>query len=169
VIKYDLRGGSTTARQQAEYFKMALAKIGVNLEIVVNTFPAYLEKEKTGNLQFFMGGWSADFPDAENFLFLLYSKNVSPGPNASNYVNPAYDKLYEQIAQMSPSPRRSALIRQAEEIAFNDGVWSMMFYPVAYSISHGWLKYYRPNSQIINDIKYYDVDLAKKKELSPKL
>ena len=55
TIKYDLRGGSTDQRQQAEYFKSALAAIGVNIEVVVNTFPAYLEKEKNGNLQFFMG------------------------------------------------------------------------------------------------------------------
>lgn len=169
VIKYDLRGASTTSRQQAEYFKKALSEIGVNIEIVVNTFPAYLEKEKNGNLQFFTGGWSADYPDAENFLFLLYSKNVSPGPNASNYVNPAFDKLYEKIAQMTPSAERNALIKKAEEIAFNDGVWSMMYYPVAYSLYHGWLKNYRPNNLILNDAKYWDVDLEAKKQLKAKL
>lgn len=169
VIKYDLRGASTTSRQQAEYFKKALAEIGVNIEIVVNTFPAYLEKEKNGNLQFFTGGWNADFPDAENFLFLLYSKNVSPGPNASNYVNPAFDKLYEKIAQMQPSPERNELIKKAEEIAFNDGVWSMMYYPVAYSLYHGWLKNFRPNAQILNDSKYWEVDTEARKQLKSKL
>ncbi len=169
VIKYDLRGSSTDARQAAEYFQKSLAAIGVNIEVVVNTFPAYLEKEKNGNLQFFMGGWSADFPDAENFLFLLSSKNVAPGPNASNYVNPAYDRLYERVAQMAPSAERSALIRQAEEIVFNDGVWSMIHYPVRFSLSHGWLQNYRPNSQILNDLKYIDIDLAKKKDGKPKL
>jgi ABC-type transport system substrate-binding protein len=163
VIKYDLRGPSTSARQQAEYFKKALAEIGVNIDIVVNTFPAYLEKEKNGNLQFFMGGWNADFPDAENFLFLLSSKNVAPGPNASNYVNPAYDKIYEQVAKMPASKARNALIKKAEEIVFNDGVWSMLFYPVRFSIYHTWLKNFRPNAQILNDVKYYDVDVEKRK------
>jgi oligopeptide transport system substrate-binding protein len=169
VIKYDLRGASTTARQQAEWFKMSLAAIGVNIEIVVNTFPAYLEKEKNGNLQFFTGGWNADFPDAENFLFLLYSKNVAPGPNASNYVNKQFDALYEKIAQMSPSKERNDLIKKAEDIAFNDGVWSMMFYPVRYSLYHGWLKNFRPNSQILNDVKYYDVDMEARKAGRSKL
>lgn len=169
VIKYDLRGASTTSRQQAEYFKKLLSEIGVNIEIVVNTFPAYLEKEKNGNLQFFTGGWNADFPDAENFLFLLYSKNVSPGPNASNYVNPAFDKLYEKVAQMTPSPERSELIKKAEEIAFNDGVWSMMYYPVAFSLYHDWLKNYRPNAQILNDSKYWEVDTDARKKMRPNL
>lgn len=165
VIKYDLRGPSTSARQQAEYFKKALAEIGVNIDIVINTFPAYLEKEKNGNLQFFMGGWNADFPDAENFLFLLSSKNVAPGPNASNYVNPAFDKLYEEVAKSPPSSARDANIRKAEEIVFNDGVWSMLYYPVRFSIFHGWLKNFRPNAQILNDLKYLDVDTAKRDEM----
>lgn len=169
AIKYDLRGASTTSRQQAEYFQKSLAAIGVNIEVVVNTFPAYLEKEKNGNLQFFTGGWNADFPDAENFLFLLYSKNVAPGPNASNYVNKQFDALYEKVAQMSPSKERNALIKKAEDIAFSDGVWSMMFYPVAYSLSHGWLKNFRPNAQIFNDLKYYDIDVEARKQGKKKL
>lgn len=169
VIKYDLRGASTTSRQQAEYFKKLLEAIGVNIEVVVNTFPAYLEKEKNGNLQFFLGGWNADFPDAENFLFLLYSKNAAPGPNASNYKNPKFDRLYERIAQMSPSPQRNALIKQAEDLAFNDGVWSMMFYPVSYALYHGWLQNYRPNAQILNEVKYLDVDVEARKKLRSKL
>jgi oligopeptide transport system substrate-binding protein len=168
-LKFDLRGSSTTAKQQAEYIQKSLEVIGVKLEIIVNTFPAYLEKEKNGNLQFFLGGWNADFPDAENFLFLLYSKNVAPGPNASNYINPAFDRLYEKVAAMAPSPARNQLIKQAEDLAFNDGVWGMLFYPVVYSISHGWLKNFRPDSQIFGEIKYYDIDLEKKKEMKAKL
>jgi oligopeptide transport system substrate-binding protein len=168
-IKYDLRGASTDAKQLAEYFKNALAQIGVNLEIVINTFPAYLEKEKNGNLQFFMGGWNADYPDAENFMMLLSSKNVSPGPNASNYVNKEYDALYDKLAAMSPGAERTALIKKAEEIAFNDAVWSMLYYPVQYSLYHDWVKNYRPNSQIINDIKYLDLDVEKRKQDQRKL
>jgi oligopeptide transport system substrate-binding protein len=69
TIKFDLRGSSTDQKQAAEFFKNSLAAVGINMEIVVNTFPAYLEKEKNGNLQFFMGGWVADYPDAENCSF----------------------------------------------------------------------------------------------------
>ncbi len=169
VIKFDLRGGSTDSRQRAEFYKNALAQIGVNIEIVVNTFPAYLEKEKNGNLQFFVGGWSADYPDAENFMFLLYSKNVSPGPNASNYVNKEFDALYEKLAAMSPSPERTALIKKAEEIAFNDAVWSMLYYPIAYDLSYDWVKNFRPNNLVLNQDKYIDVDVEKRRQMRKKL
>ncbi len=169
VLKFDLRGSSTSAKQQAEYIQKSLEVIGVKMEIIVNTFPAYLEKEKNGNLQFFLGGWNADFPDAENFLFLLYSKNIAPGPNASNYVNPAFDRLYEQAAAMMPSPQRTEIIRKAEDLVFQDGIWGMLYYPVVYSLNHSWLKNYRPNSQIPADVKYWDLDLEQKKQLKAKL
>lgn len=168
VIKYDVRGPSTDANQVAEFFKMSLAAVGINMEIVRNTFPAYLEKEKNGNLQFFTGGWQADYPDAENFMFLLSSKNVSPGPNASNYVNPEFDALYEKLAAMSPSPERAALIKKAEDIAFNDNVWSMLFYPIQYDLYYGWTKNFRPNAVIANQDKYYDVDVEKRREMRQK-
>ena len=169
TIKLDLRGSSTDARQRAEFYKNSLAAIGVNIEIVVNTFPAYLEKEKNGNLQFFVGGWSADYPDAENFMFLLYSKNISPGPNASNYVNKEFDALYEKLATMTPSPERTALIKKAEDIVFNEAVWSMLYYPIQYDLSHGWTKNYRPNALILNQDKYLDVDVEKRREMRKKL
>lgn len=168
-IKFDLRGSSTDAKQMAEFFKQELAAIGVDMEIVVNTFPAYLEKEKNGNLQFFLGGWVADYPDAENFLALLYSKNVAPGPNASNYVNPDFDKLYEKIAGMAPSNERTELIKKAEDIAFKDNIWSMLYYPVQYSPYYDWVKNFRANSIIINQDKYFDVDVEKRREMRKKL
>lgn len=169
TLQFDLRGSATSAKQQAEFIQNSLAVIGVKMDIIVNTFPAYLRKEQTGNLQFFLGGWNADYPDAENFLFLLASKNAAPGPNASNYMNPAYDKLFEQVSVMTPSPERDALIKQAEQIAFDDGIWGMLFYPVIYNIYHGWVKNYRPDSTTSGYIKYLDIDEAAKKEELKKL
>lgn len=169
VIKYDLRGADATTRQQAEFIKTQLEEVGIKLEVIPNTFPAYLEKEKNGNLQFFLGGWNADFPDAENFLFLLSKKSFPPGPNASNYSNPAFEALYDKIAFMFPSPERNELIKKAEEIAYNDGVWAPMFYTVTFWLNHSWLKNYRPDAQIANYHKYFDVDMKKKQEMKPKL
>ncbi|RZA07489.1 MAG: hypothetical protein EOP11_07550 [Proteobacteria bacterium] len=169
TLQFDLRGSATSAKQQAEYIQNSLAAIGVKMDIIVNTFPAYLRKEQTGNLQFFLGGWNADYPDAENFMFLLAGKNAAPGPNASNYVNPVYDKLFEQISVMTPSPARDALIKQAEQVAFDDGIWGMLFYPVEYSIYHSWVKNYRPDSTTSGWIKYLDVDVEAKKAGRAKL
>ena len=54
-------------------------------------------------------GWNADYPDPENFLFLLHgpqSRAKSQGENASNYVNPEFDALFERMKNMPNSPER---------------------------------------------------------------
>ena len=55
---------------------------------------------RKGKYQVFWLGWNADYPDAENFMFLLYSKagkTKYDGENTSNYDSPVYDKLFEQM------------------------------------------------------------------------
>ena len=168
-IRLDLKGTATNFRQQGEFIRDALAKVGITIEIVPNTMPGYLEKERDGNLQFTFGVWDSDYPDAENFLALLYSKNISPGPNIANYKNAAYDRLYEKIALMAPSEERSRLILEAEDLAFTDLPIVPLFYPLAFSVGHGWVKNFRPNIQMINHMKYFNVDLAEKKRLEARL
>ncbi|MGZ3651791.1 MAG: ABC transporter substrate-binding protein [Bdellovibrionota bacterium] len=168
-IHLDLKGTATNFREQGEFVRDQLGKVGIPVEVVPNTMPGYLEKERNGNLQFTLGLWDSDYPDAENFLALLYSKNASPGPNISSYRNPAFDRLYEKIALMPVGAERSKLIEQAEDIANADLPIAPLFYPLAFSVGHGWVENFQPNIQIINHMKYFDVDLAKKAELAPRL
>lgn len=164
-LRIDVKGASTNLREQAEFVKEQLGRVGIPVEVVLNTMPGYLEKERNGNLQFTLGVWDSDYPDAENFLALLYSKNVAPGPNISNYANPAFDRLYEKVAAMAPGPERSRLVEQAEDLAAQELPIAPLFYPLAFSVGHGWVRNFRPNIQIINHMKYFDVDLARKKTL----
>jgi ABC-type transport system substrate-binding protein len=166
TLRLDLKGTSTNFRQQGEFIASALSKIGIHAEVIPNTMPGYLEKERTGNLQFTFGVWDSDYPDAENFLALLYSKNASPGPNICNFSNSAYDRLYERIATMEPSNARTKAISEAEDIVFSDVPLAPLFYPLAYSVAQGWVKNFRPNIQVVNHMKYFNVDLKKKAELA---
>jgi oligopeptide transport system substrate-binding protein len=169
AIRLDMRGNSTNNRLQAEFIKDALAKLGIQVEVALNALPGYLEKERNGNLQLVLGLWDSDYPDAENFLALLYSKNVAPGPNVSHYQNPAFDRLFEKIALMENGPARFRLIREAEDIAYADLPIAPLFYPLAFSVGHGWVKNFRPNIQVTNHMKYFDVDLELQKKLEPAL
>ena len=71
------------------------------IRVVENNFARMLEKQDQGNFQIATGsGWGADYPDAENFFFLFYSKNMPPaGKNSSRYVDPEFDKDFEQMSQ----------------------------------------------------------------------
>ena len=91
---------------------------------------------------------------------------MAPGPNDTNYINPTFDNLYEQIAALAPSERRNQLIKKAEALALEDGVWSMLFYPQNYVLYQGWVRNLLSDELVLNSYKYLDIDAAAKQELS---
>ena len=80
-----------------EYISAEMAKLGLPIQVNVVPGPTMRDGKSTGKFSLFRANWGADYPDAENFLSLYYSKNFAPeGPNYSHYKNEAFDKLYEQ-------------------------------------------------------------------------
>ncbi len=64
------------------------AKIGVQLELRATDYNRFQDKVDKGSLQIFWWGWFADYPDAENFLFLLYGPNSKAPPTATATTRP---------------------------------------------------------------------------------
>lgn len=169
-IRFDLGSTNSASRQMAEFVVRSLAAIGIQAEIDATSLPAFMMKLLNGNLQLFMGGWQADYPDAENFLQLAYSRNFPPGSNQSRWSNPEYDRLYERISEMEPSPERGRLISQAEEILLADAGWALLYYPTAYLLQQPWVKHYWPYNQRTHGIyRYLDIDLAQKQRALSRL
>ena len=82
-----------------EHIQKQLSEIGVKVKIDVNPAGTHRQNVATGKVNFFRKSWIADYPDAENYLALFYSKNFTPhGPNYTRFKNFDFDKLYE-IAQ----------------------------------------------------------------------
>ena len=74
-----------------EYIQNELAKLGLDISIDVNPPSTHRQMVATSKLSFFRGSWIADYPDAENYLSLFYSKNFSPnGPNYTHFVNSSF-------------------------------------------------------------------------------
>jgi ABC-type transport system substrate-binding protein len=157
-IRFDLRGASTSDRQFGEYITEQFQRIGVKTEVITNTFPAFLEKMRQGSTQLAYGGWSMDYPDAENIYQLLYGPNQSPGPNEANYDNPEMNSLYEQMSILNPGPRRAGLIEKMDQILQEECPWALGYYEAAYDLSQPWLMNFRANPIILNRFKYYRVD-----------
>lgn len=169
VIKYEHSGSAALDRQTGEFFAKYMAEIGIKIEGVYNDWPGFMNKIDKHQVQ--MGGlaWGADYPDAQNFLQLLYGKNIAPGPNSANYQNPEFDKLYEQASAMQPGPERDELYRKAALIAVEDAPWIVERARIYYALSQSWVKNYRYHDIGSGYSKYYDVDLAtKEKALSGK-
>lgn len=154
AINYDVRGTSTTNRQQAEFIKSELEKIGIKINIVLNTFPAFLEKARKGQLQMWQDGWSMDYPDAENSLQLLIKKNHPPGPNATYFYNQKFDALFEKLRFLMDGPEKKKIMEEMEDIVQDELPWVMQYYARNYILHHGYLKNYRHSDLIFNNLKY---------------
>ncbi len=156
-LKYDTRGTDQSERQLAEFISKNLAAIGIQIEIVANTFPAYLDKMNKGNLQLSKGGWMMDYPDAENNMQLLYGPNKAPGPNEANFDNAEYNKLYEQMALMSSSAKRKEIICKMEEIIQENAVWAYGIFENEYRLIRDRIPNYKTSEIIMNKYKYIEV------------
>ncbi|MFH0880157.1 MAG: ABC transporter substrate-binding protein [Lentisphaerota bacterium] len=146
---------NSEARQAVELLISFMDKIGVVLNPVYNNRPAFFDKIERRQVQMFNLSWIADYPDAENFLQLFYGPNSSPGPNRTNYSNPEFDRLYEQIRQMPDSPERTALYRQMADMIIEDAPWIFTSNPLAYGLRHPWLKNYKYHDFPYGMVKYY--------------
>lgn len=122
---------------------------------------------RKGNSQLFFLGWNADYPDPENFLFLLYGPNSrakTAGENASNYSNPDYDRLFERVKSMPNSPERASLIVQMTDLVQQDVPWLFAFYPKQFGLIHEWLGNVSPDTLIRNNIKYQKINTGQRKQ-----
>lgn len=154
---YDTRAESKLSHDQAEFFKGELAKIGIRLKIVKNNFQQYLEKSRTGHLQFFQDGWTLDYPDAENIFQLLVSANYPPGPNASFYTNKDFNLMYDRLIKLADGEEKKKLITAMEKKVNEDLPWVMQYYSRNYIIYHDNVKNYRPSDLIWSYPKYLRV------------
>lgn len=157
TLVFDVRGTDTRKRQMGEFVQQELRNLGINVEVRINTFPAFLEKSRKGQLQFWQGGWVLDYPDAENVLQLLTTNNLPPGPNSSQYSNPKYDALYERLREMEDGPEKQDLMAQMEKIVNADLPWVMQYYSRNYILYHDYLENFRYSDIIYGNIKYLKI------------
>lgn len=154
VINYDVRGTSTVSRQMGDYIKSELEKIGIQIKININSFPGFLNKAKTGQLQFWQGGWAMDYPDAENTVQLLITKNMTPGPNSSYFSNPLVDKSYEIISETKNQSIKKIKMKEVEKIVNEQLPWIMQFYSRKYILYHDRVQNFRQSDLVYNNYKY---------------
>jgi oligopeptide transport system substrate-binding protein len=154
---YDVRGTDTRKRQMGEFVQQELRQLGIEVEVRLNTFPAFLEKSRAGELQFWQGGWVLDYPDSENVLQLLTSSHLPPGPNSSQYSNLEFDKMFNELRELEDGERKFQLMKKMEDIINRDLPWVMQYYSRNYLLYHDHLKNFRYSDIIYNNIKYLKI------------
>lgn len=164
VINYDYYSAPTPGnRPKLDWMVRQFAKLGIQLEIRATDNNQFQDKVRKGTYQVFWLGWLADYPDAENFLFLLQSsagKTKHDGENTANYENPAFDRLFEKMKLYDDGPQKQALIDELVQIAREDAPWSFGFFPWSSGAAQRWVYNYHPVIMIRDQGRYLRLDPA---------
>ena len=158
----------TNARQLLEHFADNMKELGIKVIVNQNTWPELVNKVTTKRNQMYTMAWGADYPDAENFLGLLYCPNQSPGSNGANYCNPEFDKLFKQAVVLQDSPERTSLYEKINEMVSVEVPWIFSYHRTKYYVAHAWLKNYKFMEFNHTQFQYLNVDLEVKKQLHKK-
>lgn len=143
------------------WIKEQFEKIGLQLVIRGSQYNRFQDKILHGDTQMFFLGWTADYPDPENFLFLFYGPNATAeygGENKTNYSNPEYDKLFEKMRLLPDGTERLAVIQQMVNILQRDNPWVWGFFPKSFTLYQGWCRVTKPSFIINNTLKYFNVN-----------
>ncbi len=161
TLYFDTAASGPEAKSRMDWFRKQFAKLDIQLVIRATDYNRFQDKMSKGSEQIFEWGWNADYPDPENFLFLLYGPNKkvgTGGENAANYQNPEFDRLFERMKDMDNSPERQAVIDQMIKLAREDAPWIYAFHPKSFGLRHAWVKNAKPNLMAHNLLKYRRID-----------
>lgn len=167
VLYLDTVATGPDSKSILSWYRKQFAKLGIQLVLRTTDYNQFQQKMLAGNAQIFQWGWNADYPDSENFFFLLYGPNAKVGKggeNAANYENSKFDALFERMRNMDDGPQRLALIREMQEILRQDSPWVFGYHPKNFSLSHDWYRNLKPNLMANNELKYQRIDAARRAE-----
>ena len=162
-----------------QFFIDCWQQIGINVKLDKNEFNQFQKKVYGMNYQMYYWSWAADYPDPENFLFILYSKNF-PTPNHSEFNNPQYDKYFKLMETMADGETRTwqekdsqgntivkkatreELIRKCIDIFAEETPWIMVYHDVYFQLYHDWVKDVKNHPLFTYPYHYYDIDTEKR-------
>ena len=166
-LTIDCAAVSSEDRQRVEFVQRGMERLGVKVKVIENTFAHLLRKEDTGDFQMADGtGWGADYPDPENFYFLLYSKNVPPaGKNVCRFRNPEFDRLFEQMATMENGPERLAIVKQLTALVGEEVPQIFNFHKAYYTTVQPWAPRTHNNLMLEGGLRFLTVDPVLREKL----
>jgi ABC-type transport system substrate-binding protein len=166
VLNFDYQSAASPGTKAVlDWYTRQYAKIGVQLEIRATDYNRFQDKMNKGTVQIFFWGWLADYPDAENFLFMLYGPNSKAatngnGENNTNYQNAAFDKAFEKMKFLDDGPEKQKLIDEMITTVQQDAIWSFGYFPTSAAAYHQWIHNGKPTQIIRNHIAYLRLDPA---------
>lgn len=168
VLYFDTTATGPDDKARLDWLRKQFARLDIQLVIRGSDYNRFQEKMLKGTAQIYQWGWNADYPDPENFMFLLYSKNSKVGhngENASNYHNGEFDRLFEKMKNMDNTQERQQLIDAMVAVARRDAPWVWGFHTKQFSLHHAWYLNSKPNLMANNTLKYRRIEPALRAEM----
>ena len=162
ILEFKYRSNEEASRQQAELWTKNLNAIGIRMTSVSQQFVDLLKDRKVGKYQLSNVAWVADYPDAQNFLQLLYGPNTDIS-NDARFNLPEYNKLYSAALKLPDGPERNKLYREMNRVLTAYAPWA---YGVQRLFSHfinPWVLGYKKHPILYTSFRFMDVDVAMQK------
>lgn len=130
---------------RCSFIASQLKEIGLDIQIEIMQPNLLREQMSNSKADFFWATWIADYPDAESYLTLFYSKNTAP-PNYTRFNNVAYDKLYERSLTEQYLPTKLKLYNEMDKIIIEEAPCIPLFYDEVVHFVQKRLKNFKTNS-----------------------
>jgi ABC-type transport system substrate-binding protein len=152
-------GTAAIDREYSELWKRSMDAIGVRIVFEPGKFSDTLKAAKACHVMMWQAAWTADYPDGDNFMQLLYGPNTGESNNGC-YESKAYDALYEKSLTLpSDSGERDHLFIDMTRQMEVDGAWSLQSSPIRNQLIRPWVKGYKKHPILQAEFVYLDIDL----------
>jgi ABC-type transport system substrate-binding protein len=158
VLSYKYNVSQET-RQLAELWVKSLANVGIRMDTLGIQFADLLNDKRVGKFQIAASAWTADYPDAQNFLQLYYGPNTDQS-NESRFKLPEYDRLYQKSLGLPDGPERSAIYREMNRLLLAYAPVRLGVHRIYNHLQYPWVKGYKKHPILYTNFKYLDIDVA---------
>jgi ABC-type transport system substrate-binding protein len=152
---------SSAARQGDELWKKNMDAIGIRIDFKKDKLPELRKMARLGKIPMRGDGWNADYPDAENFMQLLYGPNAGQ-ENQAQFDLPEFNRLYDEARALPDSSARTRLFDRMTELVVYYAPWRLTVHALEDHLLHAWVRDYKPHPIRSQVWQYVDVDLAAK-------
>jgi ABC-type transport system substrate-binding protein len=152
---------TSRGRQVDELWKKNMDAIGIRMAFKKDKLPELRKMARAGKLQMRNDGWNADYPDAENFMQLLYGPNVGQS-NDSRFKLPEFDRLYEEARKLPDSPERTKIYDRMTDLVIAYAPWKLTHHLLEDHVIQPWVVGYKAHPLRSDIWKYLDIDERKR-------
>jgi peptide/nickel transport system substrate-binding protein len=145
-----------TYSELAGFIARELANVGIPIVVDVVQKSLLLEQTANSRALFFRASWIADYPDAENYLSVFYSKNPAP-PNYTRYANPTFDKLYDEAMLITNDSLRNIQYQKMDELIIQDAPVVPLWYDQVIRLVRPCITGFFPNSLNMLELRHASV------------